>query len=149
MIPLGAYPQLRLCPHVGNAPTKKRIRITSTIVPNVIFYLLCFLTYFINFFCSFSYYLIFCPIKFFTTNLRCMRVSNISPSCFKLTFYRVNIILYIEQYPLNYSSYSLQFRYNLLSSLGGNERRISTIFLDDYTFLRPIDSLHLCSLPCR
>src|SRR3972149_6856731 len=32
-VPLGTYPQLRLCGHVGSTPTSIRIRITSKIVP--------------------------------------------------------------------------------------------------------------------
>jgi hypothetical protein len=33
MIPLGPYPQLRLCPHVGNTPTNAKIRMIRRIVP--------------------------------------------------------------------------------------------------------------------
>ena len=32
-IPLGPYPQLRLCPHVGNTPTNAKIRMIRRIVP--------------------------------------------------------------------------------------------------------------------
>jgi hypothetical protein len=35
-IPLGPYPQLLLCPHVGSTPTKARIRIIRRIVPMLI-----------------------------------------------------------------------------------------------------------------
>src|SRR3972149_10451206 len=34
-VPLGPYPQLRLCGHVGSTPTSIRTRITSRIVPIV------------------------------------------------------------------------------------------------------------------
>jgi hypothetical protein len=33
--PLGPYPQLLLCPHVGNTPTKARIRIIRRMVPRL------------------------------------------------------------------------------------------------------------------
>ena len=34
--PLGPYPQLLLCPHVGNTPTSAKIRIIRSIVPMLI-----------------------------------------------------------------------------------------------------------------
>jgi len=37
--PLGAYPQLRLCGHVGNVPRSIRMRITSRIVPSIAVFL--------------------------------------------------------------------------------------------------------------
>jgi hypothetical protein len=36
MPPLGPYPQLLLCPHVGNTPTNAKMRIIRTIVPMLI-----------------------------------------------------------------------------------------------------------------
>ena len=36
MPPLGPYPQLLLCPHVGNTPTKAKIRMIRRIVPILI-----------------------------------------------------------------------------------------------------------------
>jgi len=36
MPPLGPYPQLLLCPHVGNTPTNAKIRIIRRIVPMLI-----------------------------------------------------------------------------------------------------------------
>jgi len=35
-IPLGPYPQLLLCPHVGKTPTKARIRMITRMVPLLI-----------------------------------------------------------------------------------------------------------------
>jgi hypothetical protein len=40
MPPLGPYPQLLLCPHVGNTPTKAKIRMMRRIVPILICHLL-------------------------------------------------------------------------------------------------------------
>jgi hypothetical protein len=40
MPPLGPYPQLLLCPHVGNTPTKAKIRMIRRIVPILIYHLL-------------------------------------------------------------------------------------------------------------
>jgi hypothetical protein len=39
MPPVGPYPQLLLCPHVGNTPTKARIRMIRRIVPILICHL--------------------------------------------------------------------------------------------------------------
>ena len=36
MPPLGPYPQLLLCPHVGNTPTNAKMRIIRRIVPMLI-----------------------------------------------------------------------------------------------------------------
>jgi hypothetical protein len=36
MPPLGPYPQLLLCPHVGNTPTSAKMRIIRRIVPMLI-----------------------------------------------------------------------------------------------------------------
>ena len=39
MPPVGPYPQLLLCPHVGNTPTKAKIRMIRRIVPILICHL--------------------------------------------------------------------------------------------------------------
>ena len=36
-IPLGPYPQLLLCPHVGNTPTNAKIRMIRRIKPILIY----------------------------------------------------------------------------------------------------------------